>query len=46
MATLVVGSQTVSTSSPLIRSGVLGGLTTLKEPMQLWLLELLPGAEH
>lgn len=28
-------------SFSLIRSGVLSGLTTLKEPVHLWLLELL-----
>ena len=32
-------------SFSLIRSGVLGGLTALKEPVHLWLLEL-PGGEH
>ena len=31
---------------PLIHSGVLGRLTTLKEQIHLWLLQLLPGAEH
>lgn len=48
MAMLVVESQTVSMSFSfsLIRSGVLGGLTTLKELVHLWLLELLPGAER